>query len=478
MSKASFSQYNYSSSVAGVVLGQTFEICKAGLKSVARHPKKTITRFGDACLETFENYVNLGQELKTLHRNPKFHLIRVIKDQRSGAPPRMQLVCPAKDEGILYDLEVKGMGYYCISHRWGEPEELISWTSNILDFDGRPMQVKIRGTKIGKLLSLLNEHDGYWWIDLFCNRSNNSDPPIEIMSDIYRHCNQCIALIECPDWAMDTVATRLSEPWSKFESLLMLGKRNKLEKRYADYASRVGTGVRLGDLVRIFIEIFQSRPDDIFAEALTAILESPWYSRVWTLQEAMLPRSMKLVGETSKTNRRVEYQHIALIAETIYNASVEAAKSMANGARSTFYINNFNIPAIDRARQFGKRFKLSNVCRGDAHYPYLLLALSLTKRKCGKKQDYVFGVLGILDIRIPYSNDPKVVWKTFLREMEKRLPKQSELPWEFDLARATNLAQVFASFQPRKLLERSKHYKYLKHVYSVPEDTMHEQYWN
>ena len=52
---------------------------------------------------------------------------------------------------------------------------------------------------------------------------------------------------------------------------------------------------------------------------------------------------------------------------------------------------------------------------------YLMLSLERSTRRCMDPVDYVYGVLGMLQIKIPRMTDPKKVWQRFLFELDEYL---------------------------------------------------------
>ena len=51
-------------------------------------------------------------------------------------------------------------------------------------------------------------------------------------------------------------------------------------------------------------------------------------------------------------------------------------------------------------------------------FKYLISSLADSPRRCMDPVDYVYGVLGILQIKIPRMTNPKKLWKRFLSELD------------------------------------------------------------
>ncbi|KAI8800374.1 heterokaryon incompatibility protein-domain-containing protein [Cladochytrium replicatum] len=110
------------------------------------------------------------------------------------------------------------------------------------------------------------------WMDVLCM---NQDSPSEIhaqvecMGDYYRNAKHCIVLLES-----------LTE-----DQVMALKSAIELVKPGGDYASQSGCWDQLSDEQR---------------DALTALSKDPWLVRLWTLQEALLPKSLvfMIIGDS------------------------------------------------------------------------------------------------------------------------------------------------------------------------------------
>lgn len=49
----------------------------------------------------------------------------------------------------------------------------------------------------------------------------------------------------------------------------------------------------------------------------------------------------------------------------------------------------------------------------------LIMSLSVSRRRCMDPVDYVYGVLGMFQIKIPRMSDPAAVWQRFLSELQQ-----------------------------------------------------------
>ena len=73
---------------------------------------------------------------------------------------------------------------------------------------------------------------------------------------------------------------------------------------------------------------------------------------------------------------------------------------------------------ISQARAFNKH----DVKKNHA-YQFLILLMSLgySTRRCMDPVDYVYGVLGMFNIKIPRMTEPKAVWHHFLSELDNHM---------------------------------------------------------
>ena len=78
--------------------------------------------------------------------------------------------------------------------------------------------------------------------------------------------------------------------------------------------------------------------------------------------------------------------------------------------------------------------------------PNLIFSLSGSLRRCMDPVDYVYGVLGVLQIKIPRETDPKKVWQRFLSEidyMDTKLVGIREDAYEIDLTTVDCMGDVY-----------------------------------
>lgn len=91
-------------------------------------------------------------------------------------------------------------------------------------------------------------------------------------------------------------------------------------------------------------------------------------------------------------------------------------------------------------------------------FSYLVRSFGDSPRRCMDPADYVYGVLGVFQFKIPRMNDPNAVWQYFLSELEKylettgmkndkfsgkRITGISDNAYRTDLWKAKDMADVY-----------------------------------
>ncbi|KAI7883030.1 hypothetical protein K492DRAFT_54604 [Lichtheimia hyalospora FSU 10163] len=302
--------------------------------------------------------------------------------------------------------EAKGIPsfYYALSHLWKITEnERHLWEEigeYVDDLDGKPAApVSMRAEKRDTLLGLLKDHpDSYWWIDVLCARS---DTPLDIMGDIYSCCLECIAMIDCEFNLLSRLHTEKNMRKDIFDKDFMIAWKNS--KSSSDFLLHCKqTYEKYSELV----------------EDLCAFQQSEWCNRVWTWQEMALPFGVvRFMAETDI--ERLESNTITM--DDLLN-------SFKNAADIILYMEHKNEhnPAIQVLLFYwflevssSRAFRKSGGVMAPAYEVFsMFISLQGSTRRCMDPVDYVYGVLGILQLKIPRMADPKKVWQCFLTELD------------------------------------------------------------
>jgi len=261
----------------------------------------------------------------------------------------MTLVSPQEHQQKILE-----KGYKCISHFWGPSPP--KWEDHHVE--NVHWGVYVREEKREKLLQIFKYHKGYFWMDVFCTNQEAEKKALDIMGDIYSSCTECICLI-------DGVRSDINREYDINEYPQNFRVNNHLEAK--DYHDLYGV-------------LYGCR----------------WMTRVWTLQEAMLPREVYFTCESVDISgiymlnlRDMEFDFAVTKGEfsVARLVSEEFADLLKNKARWT------NWPE--------KKFWL---VRG-------------RKRSCFKKEDYFYGTSGLFGISIPNNLSPKEAMMSLLEKM-------------------------------------------------------------
>ncbi|CDH58126.1 predicted protein [Lichtheimia corymbifera JMRC:FSU:9682] len=335
---------------------------------------------------------------------------------------KMRLVRPSSD---LYHRkrmvkrmeEARGIPsfYYALSHLWGlanDNQQLWHDIGNYVeDEEGKPAApVSMRPEKRDTLLALLRDRpDTYWWIDVLCART---DTPLVIMGDIYACCLECIAMIDCDPGLI---------PQLRAMPCMTKG-----------LSSTAGKPSNENNLLA-YMQLYDDKYTQLI-ELLSILMQSQWWKRVWTWQEMVLPfGDVRLVAETDTTNRF---------------------------ATNTITVDDL----VDRFQVAAFRIMEIGIFLGDDN--------SDSQRRCYDPVDYVYGVLGIFQFKIPRMTDPNAVWRRFLIELDHymettgiknesfggaggRITGFCDHAYHVDLRKAKKMADVY-----RYLLEASTCYSH------------------
>ncbi|CDH60924.1 predicted protein [Lichtheimia corymbifera JMRC:FSU:9682] len=165
---------------------------------------------------------------------------------------------------------------------------------------------------------------------------------------------------------------------------------------------------------------------------LFTFMQSKWWTRVWTLQEMALPfGEVRFMSETD-TER---CQRNTITMDDLINSCANALGAMYydRHAFREFPSDHMVRESLEcwiietsKAREFGKH----RAVKGVERLVNLFSSFSFSFRRCYDPVDYVYGVLGLLQIKISRMTDPTAVWQRFLYELDNYLEdfKGTEFP--------------------------------------------------
>lgn len=272
-------------------------------------------------------------------------------------------------------------GYRCISHVWktGDGKDYVWKDHGITNVTWK---VEIRKEKHERLLQIFNHHKGYFWMDVFCTNQDDDNKPLDVMGDIYRNCMECICLF-------DTIC-RVDGFTSERDVLTSLAKdvreRTKVAKDFYEKHKRYGKEFSGGRV-----------------NYLKNLSECDWFNRVWTWQEAVLPPKLFFCSEQAGEYRYDPFDQ-EFLKELFPYKSLEAGFTAIIGGNMSV------INEMDQLKEQDENlFKILKYLTpitdiGRKHSIYNdVMTLHASERECTDEQDYVYGIMGILNIVVPKS---------------------------------------------------------------------------
>ncbi|KAI7874422.1 hypothetical protein K492DRAFT_240852 [Lichtheimia hyalospora FSU 10163] len=376
--------------------------------------------------------------LNALLVDPHFLLLYVPENGT-----KMQIIQPANDPHhrkrmIKRINEAKRIPsfYYALSHLWGlTGNNRFHWNDigeYVDDEEGQPAKpVSMRPEKRDTLLALLKDHpDSYWWIDVLCART---DTPLDIMGDIYACCLECVAMIDCEPDLIPEINT-MTDAVKQVDELREIIHRRKKRKHLT------------------YKQVSQTTCPQLL-NLLLRLTQKEWWKRVWTWQEMALPQgTVRLMSETGTHQPQ---------SNTITLVDLLKFKPMAEFFDTTRIVDgdggylkavaNTVFTSLDEIRNGIESNYICIFDRSEHAFLSVISSLGFSKRRCTDPVDYVYGVLGVLQLKIPRMTDPHAVWQYFVSEMDKRLQSIGDSSRiaghaHFDLRFANNMADVYYKF--------------------------------
>jgi hypothetical protein len=318
--------------------------------------------------------------MDNLFSHPGFRLI-FIDDNGN-----MSLEGPFNDES-----RKKIKEYRCISHVWGTADNTKDYAWKDHDITNVNWKVEVREEKRERLFQIFNHHKGYFWMDVFCTNQEDENKPLDVMGDIYRKCKECVCLLDsvCDVPGFDSE----KELWmdvAKDVKEFMETDMKRMDSKYDNLYGQIkydSPNISLGEK---YLRYFGS----------TA--RANWFQRVWTWQEAVLPQKLLLCCEQAGSYRYDPYSPELLRELFPY-------KCLEFDPLSLWHINLGG----DETAEIGNSIKLFEYFAISDCIMYLFFhtnhdniwnnvrAMVGSRKECTIKEDFVYGMTGILDITVP-----------------------------------------------------------------------------
>ena len=259
----------------------------------------------------------------------------------SLTPPKRLFHIPTMSTVMYVDVadDVKKKGYVAVSHVWGDQEMYSADKFGINS--GVDWEIPLSNpNKISRLETAMKRYKmEYCWLDVVCLTQNNQDEmnkEIPLMGDYYAGARMTLVLATENNTNFRPL-TKLTGIASRF---LNIGPDT--------ITTQLATRAKLG---------------------MNDIVEDPWFERVWTFQEAVLSRNVKIVGFN---------KYYVDLSEILDKLLLEVEKT---GISSTC-----DEERLARAIKDHSQHKTN---LGRALY-------SCSLRQCVRPQDKFYGMLGIL----------------------------------------------------------------------------------
>lgn len=253
-------------------------------------------------------------------------------------------------------------GYRCISHLWGDINGQ-EWLQH--GIDGVNHKVFVREEKRDKLMYLFDHYKGYFWMDVFCTNQEDDNKPLEVMDKIYANCKECICLID----GKFTYNNYRSD--IKVDGIYNRGFKGLPRRDHESYDD-----VR-EDFCAIFPLFYNCR----------------WITRMWILQETMLPPVVFYTEEALHPGR----QHLI---------SIETMSSIRGINKGYFWESRAFVDLL--------KAKTNGIYNSQQIYR---LAIE-SERSCKEPEDYAYSLCGVFKTSIGKGLPPDVA----IFELLKTLP--------------------------------------------------------
>jgi hypothetical protein len=295
--------------------------------------------------------------------------------------------------------------YDALSYTWGD-----SATTKPIEVDGFKIRVT---TNLEQALQHLRDvkNDLTLWVDAVCiNQSNNSEKSqqVALMGQIYRQCAQVRIWLGCDSFKCGIAQSSLQTSNAADDSSGAVDPfeiiRHLADDRHIHEWSCFHTQ---NDDGRDRVVYKADEKFDTIIEAFIAVTESPWWSRMWTIQEAILPKEGLLTHDTWSIS-------LQIIADCGMNylhhwtgCCQEAASQLPLKSRYTVeFFRMLRTLSDDRRDRVNGNVTDNDLRRQHVAYGF---------RACKDPRDKVYGLLGIVENTSFTPNYTHSIDEVFLR---------------------------------------------------------------
>jgi hypothetical protein len=280
---------------------------------------------------------------------------------------------------IVRSSELEFANYAVVSHVWGPT----------MDIDGLKYGVdwKIPIKNENKLLQILEAArvvigERYIWMDVLCmDQRKRNEVEIANMKSYFANATGCFVWLDnCYD---DPAWKDVLNAIEKVNSFFNLDQHGTPFPGALDRMFREGGGWNLsleGDEAFIWIREF------------VKMATAPWFRRVWTLQEGVIPDRVYFCTPERYMTGGAHIWTITALCEMMANIFLKQGTMM--GTAITHELQRSEIHKMLKLRQLYRKREIS----------YWHLAQAVRTRECKYEQDRVFGVCGMIHGTIPVVN--------------------------------------------------------------------------
>lgn len=323
--------------------------------------------------------------LDNLFSHPGFRLIFIDNDGN------MSLEGPFDEES-----RKKVQEYRCISHVWGTADKTKDYAWKDHGIANVTWKAEVREEKRERLFQIFNHHKGYWWMDVFCTNQEDEHKPLDVMGDIYRECVECVCLL-------DTICD-VDGFTSEKDMLISLAK---------DTGELMETGKDYYRKHKKKCKKFVNNTD-----YFDNLENCSWFQRVWTWQEAVLPPRLLFCCEQAGTYRYDPFSP-ELLKELFPCKLLEVGDvsvlegSFLDGMKEMIIKYGIFARALLCLIPITTMNTKNDIWQN-------ILTMMISDRKCTEQKDFVYGIMGILNLTVPKGLE---LGETII-ESEKSLQRQ------------------------------------------------------
>ena len=299
--------------------------------------------------------------------------------------------------------------YDAISYCWGD----VNSRDHYINLDGSHLPIT-RNAHAALVNTRVPTQDAILWMDQVCIDQSNLDEKIEHiarMGEIFRYAHR--VLIHLGDsipglddffgflyvLSLETlISSRPAWHWSKIKRLLQtkpssLPSDNPLEKMFP-------VAQLLQPRTLELLQEYENRVD-MLLQTHEALLNSPWFLRIWVVQESVLARQLHLVHH----GQIVHWDAFIIVTKRMNSntPSPRYPRSTLQGLRSAFTIDNLRLASLTSPRWWPMVLQklwsfLGRGHRDISHGSSLSLLVLLRHfriQKASDDRDKVFGLLGL-----------------------------------------------------------------------------------